>query len=422
MPCPGHYKPSQGGSQSGLEVGFVYEDREVALPVIPEDTGVPTPQDSDGDTCGAMLAPIDDGLAPALPPHSECCHLLLPAPCPRNISNWRSREGVSQDPLALALEEDMLSRFRSGMEAVPASPPRILWRDFVDRDPTDRDKDPPIPSDPTASSIFQESSSELPQEPPVLPGLPPAPTWLSASRSAPSIVSPQRPVDEPSGEPQPQVSGIQQEGNPVTLHVYSLSEWTRLSGLPIFHLGVEVFRCEYYFSRDGIALCPPGHHGGHRYREAVPLGLTSMSRREWRRALAILRLEWPQGAYERIGCNCQDFVVAVSDVLGVGGNLPAKYCRCAELDQILPSSVVSASGVFTEALRNLVPSPCSLTQREHEEAYPLGPEARRSHSDFGLCGGPCSQVQLRQSGLGVEKLICGDGSPTNRRNRVVYII
>jgi len=235
-----------------------------------------------------IRAPPDDGRAPPLPLPSESCNLMLPEPycisgatrcisAPKeHLPDASSFSDIAADPKAIVAS---LER---------PTPLRMYRRSFVEKPATsfpDGDKDIFIPEDPAAASIFSNSAEDIP----------PAPSWLqmsSPARSSPS--KPVSPAKQTLAARSQQAEGdVQTSGSPVVLHVYELSEWTRLSGLPIFHLGVEVFRCEYFFTREGISLCPPAHHGGHQYKEAVQLGRTKLSRREWRRALAAMKLDWP---------------------------------------------------------------------------------------------------------------------------------
>lgn len=397
MPCPALHKSSGTYVVEDIRPPCTHEE-DVGEPIlsIPEDVSSPRPWDAPADSSSSSssstMDPVDDARGLASPHDSEsCCGLLLPG----------GGSTYDEDALEVALEEDRATRFGIGAEAVPSTPPRIYWRDFVRRDGANSsDHDLPIPIDPPAASIFQGEEAESKE-------LPPAPAWLSAAN-----LSRKDSLDQSTDSPQ-----ASPQSSMVYLHVYELSEWTRLSGLPIFHLGIEVFRCEYYFSRDGILVCPPGHHGGHRYKEAVPLGQTLLSRREWRRALTSLRLAWPPGSYERIGINCQDFCIAASKSLGLADNIPAKFCRCADLDQILPTSVVSVGGMVSDALWKWMPNPCALKNDSAEQEACIGGEVCKPAAAFPLCSGPCSKVKAAQFGSGVEKLIHPE-----KGNRIVYII
>lgn len=415
-------------NERSLEIARgIPQEKPVGMPLWRDAAGVPQAKikDSIADPLAvaqrSLEVPTDKEGISTVRHSSECCHLFTPTPSCTGSSTrcLSSSENLDEDSLTAALEQDLTALSRSGSEAVSATPVLMKRRSFVRRESHGASEHhDAVPCDPVAASIFDEFTTLDDID------LPPAPAWLSCEPTLLSRASSRKgSLNTEEWQLETPPKSLQMHDSPVILHVYELSEWTRLSGLPIFHLGVEVFRCEYYFSRDGISLCPPAHHRGHIYKEAVLLGTPSISRREWRRALGILKSEWPPGSYERIGCNCQDFAIAVCKVLGLYGNLPAKYCRCAELDQILPPSVMSASGVVTKALRNWVPDPCGILPcgsipRVKAEAIPIGPEVCKSRLSVGVRNAARGNDQIRHQADGVEKLVCGDGA----RNRVVYII
>lgn len=178
MPRPGEYRPLHGPGVADM-------------PAVPEDEGVPAPQFSDGDTCGtlaqasAVLPPVDEGGAPTSPRHTESCHLLLPAACVGGALCVLRRDAL----LTAAIDEEMQALKADTDEVVSprfTRTPRVIRRDFVQRDGvdasdlvqcSDADGEAPIPSDPTAASIFQGYDKKVP----------PAPTWLSKSLSAASV-------------------------------------------------------------------------------------------------------------------------------------------------------------------------------------------------------------------------------------------
>jgi len=156
-------------------------------------------------------------------------------------------------------------------------------------------------------------------------------------------------------------------GTTVVLRVYDLADLTRFSGLPIFHLGVEIYRREYYYSSKGISYCNPcrkygqqrgkGRSGGICYcwchalfREGIPLGRTTLSRREVLKVIHDLcREEWRPEAYHPLGQNCQTFAVKFCERLGLPeGCIPAKYCRFSELEDLQSSVTNAASSLMEE--------------------------------------------------------------------------
>lgn len=137
-------------------------------------------------------------------------------------------------------------------------------------------------------------------------------------------------------------SSIQLGGSEVTLHVYDLHQVTRMTGLPIFHLGVEIYKKEYFFSVDGVVSCPPAGHKKHVHKLTVPLGRTNLSEQQVLHLLAEMRQEWHGGVYNLLSCNCQTFATAFCHRLGLGSCIPPQYCRLGEGG---PGSQVGRSGM-----------------------------------------------------------------------------
>jgi hypothetical protein len=115
------------------------------------------------------------------------------------------------------------------------------------------------------------------------------------------------------------------QGSNVILHVYHLNSWTRNAGMPIFHLGVQVYRLEYFFCSHGILSCVPTENTAHIFKESVHLGTTELSLRQVMMVVAELKKDWGQGAYSVLGHNCQNFAVAFCAHLGLPDAVPAEY-------------------------------------------------------------------------------------------------
>jgi len=124
----------------------------------------------------------------------------------------------------------------------------------------------------------------------------------------------------------------------VTLHVYDIWELVGRSGLPIFHLGVEAYRREYYFSATGVQGCKPGAHRLYPHREAVPLGRTHLGVNEFKSLMQALRKEWTSSVYSVLGRNCQSFAVDVARQLGVA-EIPWRYRCFSNFGKLLPEPV-----------------------------------------------------------------------------------
>lgn len=126
-----------------------------------------------------------------------------------------------------------------------------------------------------------------------------------------------------------------ESGSDVTLHVYDLTSWTRASNLGIFHLGIQVYRLEYFFCSLGIQTCMPARNKGHIFKESIHLGRTTMGLREVRTVVQRLRMEWRMESYRILGRNCQSFATSFCEQLGLTADcVPAEYCRFSELESL----------------------------------------------------------------------------------------
>merc|ERR1719277_1721999 len=99
---------------------------------------------------------------------------------------------------------------------------------------------------------------------------------------------------------------------PVTLHVYDLGTafagvnmLGRAVGTGAFHAAVEVHGKEWSFGAfsngphgSGIFWCPPKGCSAHSYREGLPMGNTTLSKKEFNRLLDRLAREWPGTDYD----------------------------------------------------------------------------------------------------------------------------
>lgn len=129
-------------------------------------------------------------------------------------------------------------------------------------------------------------------------------------------------------------------GAPVTVHVYDFHEFTKKIGLPVFHLTVEVYKREYFFSTNGVISCTPGSHGGHMLRESVIVGRTQQRPSEVNWELSQLSVDWPASSYSFIGRNCQGFAAVLCQKLGVGSNFPTRFLVSGALPAV-PGCCVS---------------------------------------------------------------------------------
>jgi hypothetical protein len=162
----------------------------------------------------------------------------------------------------------------------------------------------------------------------------------------------------------------EEEGSDVTLQVYDLSSWTRASQLPIFHLGVQVYRLEYFFCSRGIQTCMPSANKGHIFRESLRVGKTSLTLRQIRHVVQHLREVWSKNSYRILGRNCQTFAVAFCNELGLQDCVPPEYCRFSEIDDLrtqIAGLVDGAAAMLPRMLEDpgsLLGFSCAVPQRD----------------------------------------------------------
>jgi len=182
-----------------------------------------------------------------------------------------------------------------------------------------------------------------------------------------------------------QVSIIQhdllEQGSDVTLHVYDLADWTRVSNLPIFHLGVQVYRLEYFFSSRGIQTCVPRQNKGHVFKQSLHLGRTNLNLRECRAELHHLRQDWPKESYRLLGRNCQSFAITLCDALGLPGCVPTEFSHFSELEDIR----TQVAGVFDGAAA-VFDGAAALLPRAPDASFLLGCSMPSTLSDVNMCG------------------------------------
>lgn len=122
------------------------------------------------------------------------------------------------------------------------------------------------------------------------------------------------------------------ESSEVTLHVYDLHSVTKRMNIATFHLGIEVYGQEIFFSVEGILSCMPAGHKRHIHRESLLLGRTCLRTHEVKLILEEMGKEWKGNSYSVIGRNCQTFAVAFAEHLGLGSDIiPTEYRRQSDL-------------------------------------------------------------------------------------------
>jgi len=118
-----------------------------------------------------------------------------------------------------------------------------------------------------------------------------------------------------------------ESGSEVRLHVYDVSWMTSLLGMPVFHIGVEVWEREFSFGQYGIQCSRPGCYDPPRHKQAIVLGRTSLSKSQFRRLMLEFLEIWQDTDYKVMGNNCQTFAVHFCQQLGLATHLIPKECR-----------------------------------------------------------------------------------------------
>eukprot|EP00811_Abedinium_folium_P001779 NODE_11630_length_1274_cov_5.694856.p2 GENE.NODE_11630_length_1274_cov_5.694856~~NODE_11630_length_1274_cov_5.694856.p2 ORF type:complete len:202 (+),score=48.05 NODE_11630_length_1274_cov_5.694856:353-958(+) len=140
-------------------------------------------------------------------------------------------------------------------------------------------------------------------------------------------------MDAPTEPSEPsETTGSQCAGKePCILHVYDVLRITRLAGVPLYHLGIEVYGREYFYSVSGVGYCVPGGHRWHVHKHTLSLGNTLLNSEEVDEILENMCTTWGH-SYNILARNCQTFAVHLCELLGLGGAaVPTRYCRLASL-------------------------------------------------------------------------------------------
>jgi hypothetical protein len=147
-------------------------------------------------------------------------------------------------------------------------------------------------------------------------------------------------------------------GSEVVLHVYDLHSVTKRMNIATFHLGIEVFSQEIFFSRDGILSCKPAGHQRHIHKQALILGRITLRPMEVKAILEEMgRKDWTANSYNILGCNCQTFAVAFAELLGLGDNcIPQEFRRQSDLGAGWRESVPNIGGLSSFVLNRMLAS------------------------------------------------------------------
>jgi len=158
-------------------------------------------------------------------------------------------------------------------------------------------------------------------------------------------------------------AGMAQESR-VVLHVYDLSkdpsirtanDFLRVFGTGIFHTAVEVYGQEWSYGGSddpgtGLFSVDPSQCMGHRHREVIEMGSTTMDKKEVQQLLEQLKGEWKALDYDTLGHNCTHFTDTFCSALGVGA-VPARFSNLAETGKRLDSISVALINSYKQLLR-----------------------------------------------------------------------
>lgn len=178
------------------------------------------------------------------------------------------------------------------------------------------------------------------------------------------------------------VGSEQEDGSPVLLHVYDVSEhayvqwvnvmfahrWSPLKFGGFFHVGVEVYGVEWTFGYcpvgPGVAFNEPRKHPAHHFRETLPVGRTTLSQKSVQTLMATLAGEYPGMSYSLLRKNCCHFAEDVIGRMGLGP-IPAWVHRLASIgDQTagVAETVLERAGIqHLSRSSTVVPPPCTQT-------------------------------------------------------------
>jgi len=118
-------------------------------------------------------------------------------------------------------------------------------------------------------------------------------------------------------------------GTTVTLHVYYLNSLAKITSIPLFHTGVEVYGSEICFGRQGLHWCEPGRHACGVHSFSIPLGQTFLSEDDVFALVEAMHQEFPGNEYSLLNWNCQTFAVEFCDRLGLRDKVPSECVRFA---------------------------------------------------------------------------------------------
>eukprot|EP00747_Dinoflagellata_sp_TGD_P214271 gnl/TRDRNA2_/TRDRNA2_87156_c0_seq1.p1 gnl/TRDRNA2_/TRDRNA2_87156_c0~~gnl/TRDRNA2_/TRDRNA2_87156_c0_seq1.p1 ORF type:complete len:419 (-),score=51.30 gnl/TRDRNA2_/TRDRNA2_87156_c0_seq1:88-1344(-) len=169
----------------------------------------------------------------------------------------------------------------------------------------------------------------------------------------------------------------------VVLSVYDATHWPVVNsinsfvlsafGAGAYHVGVDVHRQEWSYGRaltgSGLSYVMPRKHPSHRFRGAIKLGTTNLSRPEVLMVLSDMAKTWVASEYHIFNRNCCHFAAQLAVNLGAK-SCPPWIDRLCRLGSSIVRPLDSAIGAANNVLLN-----CS-------RAVPTGPWDS-------CCGGAC---------------------------------
>jgi hypothetical protein len=117
----------------------------------------------------------------------------------------------------------------------------------------------------------------------------------------------------------------------ITVNIYDLTESNRFlsfMGVGAYHSGVEIEGKEWTFSPAGVFFTAPRAEQLGKFKSSVDMGCHVASAQDFQQAIAELRREFPEGSYDLVKKNCNNFSDAMCKKLLRKG-IPAWVNRAA---------------------------------------------------------------------------------------------
>lgn len=161
-------------------------------------------------------------------------------------------------------------------------------------------------------------------------------------------------------------------GGRINLSVNALNAVLNPLGTGAYHVAIEVYGDEWTYGHvpgdeTGVIHFEPRCCPDHRYRQAVPLGPTSVTAPEFRQMICKLETEWLGNQYDLLRHNCVKFCMELSRLLGVS-ELPSWVQNLGDTGEALRGIKNSFLALPGNALPSFLTSPRSGGSRDTSPA------------------------------------------------------